>query len=438
MLIQNLLTSRQRAMLVFRTLFLIALALLALASLRFSAETLVGENIYYKDFMQEYFLVRASLDHLDPYQPFEDLAGYYLGGRAQMILPHPTPHPPPVAVFGLPLGFLSYETAARAWYFLELACVGLSVYLALGWLGKRPSFLLTAFITLLVCAWRPLMEDLSWGQFGTILLILMTGAWQALRARKDLLGGFLLGCALALKLFAWPVAIYLLVRRNWRALGAAAATGLAANLAAGLLMGFDRLLLYYTRVSAQVTVIYRAHEGNFSLWTVGWRLFDGTGSPNLSAISAPALFPSPLLARLVWVGLPLAALLVGLWMACRVRDFDSAFAILVGLSIVDSPVVWIHYFILAAIPLLVLGRRLAQLDFPQGKSLAAFAMALLITYPRQYIVPWMQRFQLAPGTSQVLQVSFWTSLVTLIPTVLILGITWLVWRLDTTAPARDE
>lgn len=413
-------------MVVLRYILLVVLGIFSIGGVRFTIFTLLGENAYNKDFMQEYLLVKAMAARVDPYSPFEILARQFLGSHPLMILPHPIPHPPPVAVFSLPLAALSYVQAAWAWYFIEIVCLVISAYLILGWLDVKHKTLLAFPLALFAFSWSPVVEDLSWGQFGSIILVLLLGTWMALRKDRQILAGALLGCILALKLFAWPVGLFLILQKKWRAVLSAICVVVLANFLAAVGMGFDRVLNYYTKVTLTITSLYRAHEGNFSLWTLGWRLFDGTGAPGLSGLSAPPLIHSPLLARLFWIGIPLLVLLLGFYLASRIREFDSTFAILILLSILLAPIVWIHYFVIALIPLLVLGRQLIAASLPKWETYVGVIIVLLITFPRQYINRILPSFQTS-GTGGILNVTFIGSMTTLIPTFALVGLGVLIW-----------
>ena len=126
-------------------------------------------------------MARAVLDGIDPYQPLPELAAGYLGSLPRITLPHPTPHPPPVALISLPLGLLSYEASAIIWFLLEIVFIFISVYLLMSILGKKPNILYSLFLTLLMLAWRPVVANLGYGQLMTLLLVLLIGSWPQLR-----------------------------------------------------------------------------------------------------------------------------------------------------------------------------------------------------------------------------------------------------------------
>ena len=74
---------------------------------------------------------------------------------------------------------------------------------------------------------------------------------------------FFSGVAIAVKLVPWPIIIFLMLRRNWRATCAAATTIAIANVAAAMLIGFDRMAHYYLKIGSSVSGLYHAHSCQF-------------------------------------------------------------------------------------------------------------------------------------------------------------------------------
>lgn len=433
--IRRILSSRQPAMVLLKYLLVLVAFILGLTSLQVSLQSLVRPFVYHKDFIQEYLLAKAVLKGVDPFLPLPELALRFLGPLPNPVLQHPTPHPPAVAWLSLPLGLLSYEQAAVVWFLFEIVCIVAAIYLLLRWFGRRPGLALTLFTALLALGWNPFWEELITGQLMTLLLLLLIGAWLAFRSGDEITGGVLFGLSIALKLVAWPIIIFLAIRRNWRAVIAAGAAGLVANLAAALLMGFERVLYYYLEVGTKVSSLYHASDYNFSLWTIGWRAFEGTGSPVVTGATADPLVAAPGAARLVSFGIPLAMLGVGLVWALRARSFDVSFGILICVSILVSPVAWRHYLVLASIPVVVAGRRLRVLDWPRWETNVGLTLGLLLFITRSQldrIIRVLSGHEPIVGTAP--KVPFAVTLLSFVPTVAILGLLYFLRHLDRMSP----
>jgi hypothetical protein len=342
------------------------------------------------------------------------------------------PAPPPVALFRLPLGWLNYTQAAKVWFVFELVCITLSVFLILRWLGVRKRSAFALLGASLIWVWVPFTEELIYGQLIAFLLVLLVAAWQGLRSNKDIQGGIFLGLAVAIKLVAWPIVVFLMIRRNWRAAFAALATTVAANVAASLLMGFDRVVRYYLKVGPSVSSLFHAHGANFSLWSLGWRLFEGTGSPNPFGgyVTAPPLVNAPSIATFISASFVMALLIVSLLLTCRARNFDTSFGILICLMILISPVAWEIYLLPALIPLAIVGRSLSFL-VPKKETFIAFGVGVALFIPPLFFL----RFVLSLHDWGIrsdgrLSVPFAVALLPLWPAMALLGLLWLVWRLD--------
>ncbi len=429
--IESILVSRAPGMIVLRWALVAAITLVGLLSLKLCIEALIPPHVYRKDLIQEYLLARAVLAGVNPYIPLSGLADRFIGPLPNPVFPHPTPHPPPVAIISLPLGLLTYEQAAVAWLLFEIAGLVVAVHLLLRELGRRPGLLLTLYVGLLVLGWNPFLDDLTVGQLMVPLLVLLILSWRDLRSGRAIRGGVFLGCVVALKLLAWPVVLWLLLRRNWRAAGAALVTVLAANAAAALLMGPDRVAHYYTAAGPAVSALYRAYDANISAWTIGWRVFEGTGAAVVMGLAAPPLVAAPEMAGVVSLVIPLVLLGLGLALALRARTFDGAFSILICVSILVNPVAWAHYLTLAAIPIVCAIRRLWVLGLLRGEAYILIIVGLLMAIaPRHLRALALLTIGSEPGTAAP-TVPFVIGWLPFIPTLAaMLGLLWLAWRLD--------
>jgi hypothetical protein len=423
--------SREPMMLALRSFFVFMAVIVGISNIRMWLQSLSARNIFRKDFIQEFLISKSVLDGVNPYLPLSELADRYIGPLPNPVFPHPSAHPPPVVLLYFPLGLLSYEQAAIVWFLFELACISLSVILLLRWLGVKKGAALASLGALLILVWRPITHELILGQLTALLLALLVGTWQALRSRKDILGGIFLGSAIALKLFPWPLIIFLTLRRNWRAACTAITLVVAANVSASMLIGFDRMADYYLKVGMSVSQLFHAHEENFSLWTVGWRVFEGTGSPIQYGVNAPPLFDAPSIAPFFSIALPLAMLIMGLLFAIKARSFDTSFGILVCIMILVSPFARIIYLLPALIPLVIVVRNLSSLNWPNKETNIAVCIGITLFIPPVALHRFMILLNgngIADGT--VPTVSFPVALLSLLPAVGLLGLLWIVWRLE--------
>jgi hypothetical protein len=428
--VNRVLNSRKPVMVLLKYVLVSIVVVMGFLNFKFATRSLISPSVYKKDFIQEYLLARAVLNDVDPYLPLPELSKRFLKPLPNLVFQHPTPHPPPVSIVALPFGLIGYEQAAAVWFLFEVICIVLSIYLILRCFDVRPKPVRIIFFSLLILNWSPFRYDLVVGQLMTLLLVFLIGAWQALRSGKDIKGGVFLGCLISLKLIAWPVVIFLSIRRNWAAVIATGVTVVTANLGAGLMMGLDRVAYYYFKVSIIVSPLYHAYESNFSMWTIGWRMFEGTGSPVLLGLEAPPLVAAPAVAHLVSLAIPMVLLALSLTLALRAHSFDTSFGILVCVSILVNPVAWSHYLILISIPLSIVARRLLTLDLLGKETWWLLFLGLLLSIPRLGIRRIILQVTGNELTANSVQVSFSAALLTYIPALAVLGLLWLVWQTE--------
>src|SRR5262249_40467097 len=225
------------------------------------------------------------------------------------------------------------------------------------------------------------------------------------------------------------------LRRNWRGVIAASTVAIAANLMAIAALGFDCVENYYLKVGPFVASRYSSNEVNYSSWTLGKRLFVGFGDN----FWVPPLWPSMSLALVLTYFIPIAVLYFGIRLALRGRCFDTAFGLLVGVGILISPIAWTYYLTLAMIPIAIIARRLWVIGYPRRISYLAFCLWLLLsiagaTY--SYVARLFANHTTSEGVP-IVPVS--AGLVTLTPAVALIGLLWLIWRLDNVkAPPHDQ
>jgi hypothetical protein len=172
-----------------------------------------------------------------------------------------------------------------------------------------------------------------------LTLLLALGIALAWRHRdRPLVTGILVALVISLKPFVWPVGLWLLATRRWRAAGWAVVAGLAANAGAWAILGFGALH-QYLHLASQVTTALDAR---------GYGVIAMAGYVGIGQSAGLALE---------------AALSLALAAACvrsgrRGRELEAlTFATLLMLS--ASPLVWTHYTAMLLVPLAIARPRLS-------------------------------------------------------------------------------
>ncbi|MFN0085659.1 MAG: glycosyltransferase 87 family protein [Blastocatellia bacterium] len=408
--------------------------LLAFANLRLIGQSLQAPYTYYKDFSYDYISARAALAGEDPYLDARRLTRRHLPESPIDIEDHPSSHTPLSISLIVPLAaWLSYSKAAIAWCLLEIgAILGCAL---LFWRARlerrgRPMVAGALLATLLFLAWGPVKDDLGNGQWTMLLLLLLLAAWIFLRQGRERLGGLALGLALAVKLSGGPILLFLLLRRRWRAAATALLTALGGNLLAGLVIGWPALANYYLHIGSYVTDYYRMAGHNYSLWTTGWRVFEGSLRHAPFGFSAPALVSLPSLARPVSIAVCLAAAGIGLRAAYRRGERDEAFGLLIYLTLLLNPVSWTYHIPLTILPLWMTFDHLRRRSFPRRETMLAVILFTIVSLPFATILGIQQTFGVEDASVAAgVRISFGAGLLSLLPAAGLIGLGLLLCRL---------
>src|SRR5581483_10960290 len=409
------------------SLSLLVAAGVGIANLAITAVMWFPPLLYQRDLISEYLLAKALLAGINPYQPLPVIAGIFGVQLPAGKFPHPTPHPPVVAVLVSPLGLFSYQQATIGWWVIEV----IGVYAIVRLVNSRLKIKLSPgnqfLLTLALFAWIPLMDELLIGQLMILVALLLLLAWGWLSEGREAYAGMALGLALCVKMMGWPILIFLILRRRWIAVTATLLIIIGGNLIALGVIGSGPLVYYYTQVGNQVAKVWRTDGGNFSLYGLIWRWLGDRGTSWRGELVAKPFLTAPELAAPLAFILPAAVVAVGIWLAAKARSFDTAFAVLVIISLPVSPVAWSFYLIPAVVPIVIAGFRLWQGNEERGISAGTarigIAAIILLCFPQTSILMHL------PSTLPLIT-TLGASWVGLRPLLALILLTWLVLRLD--------
>jgi hypothetical protein len=229
---------------------------------------------------------------------------------------------PPVAAFLVsPLTALPPGAADIVMVAIGLACFALALWLV----GVRDWRVFGA-----VALWPEVAGEMRVSHLTPVIALLLAGAWRW----RDSKGapGALVGLAVAIKFFVWPLAVWLAASRRWRD------SALAVLIAGASLL----LVLPYTSLQDYAHALSRVGE-----------VFDHDSYSVLGLLVQAGASDSVARAGSVVVGV---ALLAAVW------RYES-FALAVGAALVLSPIAWLDYFALAALPLAIVRPRLSPIWF---------------------------------------------------------------------------
>jgi alpha-1,2-mannosyltransferase len=212
---------------------------------------------------------------------------------------------------------------------------------------------------------------IGWGT-ANVSMVLCLGLAALWRWRDHPLGaGVTVALIVSLKLFLWPLGLWLLATRRFAAFGYACLGALVANGVAWTILGWDQVQRYNDLVGA----LARHQEGRgYGLITLVLQ----HGADRATAYG---------LAFGIAAAVSVACIAIGR----RGRD-APALALCVAASLLATPVLWPHYFVLLAVPL--------ALARPKLSLIWAVPMAMWVGPPTDPVT-WQILVALAVGATMV-------------------------------------
>ena len=180
---------------------------------------------------------------------------------------------------------------------------------------------------------------LSGWQTANLSLLLALGIAVAWRYRdRPAIAGVTVGVMISLKLFLWPLVGWLVLTRRWRALAWTVGSGVVINALSWAVLGFDQIHAYLHLVNA-VTKVEEATA--YTPLALGLKLGLSHQAADLVA------------------GLAFAAVAV-VTVNCARRGRESGVLLgVIAISLLATPIVWRHYFVLFLVPLAITRPRLS-------------------------------------------------------------------------------
>jgi alpha-1,2-mannosyltransferase len=249
------------------------------------------------------------------------LGGWQSSGRVFDFV-----YPAPAVLLYTPLGLIPRDVATAIVVVAALACPLVSLRLV-GVDDWR--------VYGLVFLWLPVVT--AW-QNSNLTMFLLPGvaalwAWRA----RPVASGVMLGFLVALKLYLWPLGLFLAATRRSVALGWAAATFAVLNLVSWPVIGFDE----FGRYRNALRHFSERHEDD-GLSIVG--LVERLGGGRT-------------LAYFIALALTLCVGLIAVWAGRRHRD-EVSFVLALAASLLATPIVWLYYLSILVVAVPVLHPRL--------------------------------------------------------------------------------
>jgi hypothetical protein len=255
----------------------------------------------------------AAIDYVNNVNPYPAAHLSALTGQEVFV------YPLPAAVAFVPLLLLPWPVATIVFALLMVACVAGTLYV----LGVRDRRIYVVALLAL-----PTQQAVLLGTISPLLALLLALLWRYRDRRWT--AAALLAVLVVSKLFLWPLGLWLLATRRFKAVAYGAGLAVASLVVASVPYGLSIMRDY-----RDVLSLLSRFESTFSFSPFSF--FRAAGLPQHAALAASAA-----------VALILVGLLV---VAASRRDELLAFRAALALAFVCSPIVWGHYFIILMVPL---------------------------------------------------------------------------------------
>jgi hypothetical protein len=286
---------------------------------------------------------------------------FYAGSLAQKWGPPPIWHYGPIEhLITLPLfAFPTLRAAYIAWLFVNFVFVAVTAWIAARVVGERGT--LAAII--IFCNFNPLYEALTQRTIEIFELMLLFAAYAFYRRGRDSACGVALGVAVMAKFLPLIYLPWLVLKRRWRALGAALAVIVPVAIATQLVLGWQNSgIVLQLREGSFINSILNQSLSGAVLRVAAW---------THASISVPAISRVLIVASLI----ALSALMLRVRRREGVEELE--FGLLALAMVLLPPHNENYYFIFLLLPYVFLYARYRRQPWSWRSTLAALSFALV-------------------------------------------------------------
>ena len=233
--------------------------------------------------------------------------------------PYPFVYPAPAAFVMAPFGALPWSVAVVAFMLTQIA----ALVLALRLLGVRDWR-----CHALALAALPMSSSIMIGTLSPFIALGAAAAWRYRDSRWVVATAIV--AVVVTKIFLWPLAIWLVATRRFRTAATTVGLGIAVVAVSWGIFAFDGLAQYPHRLGKIAGLV---EDNSYSPFAFLRLLGLSAGSARGAVLALTVL------------GLGAIALLA------RGRDGDRrSFVVALGIGLIASPIVWMHYLVLLVVP----------------------------------------------------------------------------------------
>ena len=192
---------------------------------------------------------------------YQTMVDFFRVGPGRYEGPLPFVYPPSLAIFLSPLAYLSFDTAAFVWLFINQCLFFSGVYLLLRTISRKYSPIEAVVMIFVFMNFTPLFVDYLVGQCNGILFFLITAGLYCYRSDKPVYAGVAIALACAMKVIPMLLLFYALWKRQFKVF-------LAGSVTLGLIFGYSllffdiRLLTWYVKFMMNQTLLNSFHDNH--------------------------------------------------------------------------------------------------------------------------------------------------------------------------------
>lgn len=241
---------------------------------------------------------------------------------------HPAVYPPAVMLLIAPLTALPWTAGLAVWIVLSFAAAAGAL-----WLLDVRDWRVYG----IALATMPLLFGITYGNITMVLLLGLAAAWRW--RHRTWPCAVAVAALIVLKLFLWPLVVWLVVTRRFRAAALSVTLAAATLMLSWAAIGFDGLGDYPDLLRA-VDAVYSEKTLSLTALLIG----TGLGSAVAKSLAAAA---------------GLGVLVLGLALARRTDGDRRMFTAAIVAAILVTPVAWIYYYVLLLVPIALIARAFA-------------------------------------------------------------------------------
>ncbi|HTY56841.1 MAG TPA: glycosyltransferase family 87 protein [Candidatus Binataceae bacterium] len=321
-------------------------------------------------------------------------------------------YPPTFLLCFEPLTLLDPLPAYYLWSVINIAALALTIYLLFD--GLSANYKSRVLLLGLVVFYPPITDNFFWAQTQILMLLAIVLFMRWLESGRPALAGAILGLAGLLKIFPLLLVVYLLLRRQWKALCYVVLVIAIGGIVTLGFVGVDRSINFLTSIPTVTSQHWLGRMNNVALVAIISHLFWYPAAHHIGPLAGLAANLSPGLEMTRRVVVALAQLAVfaltiyATLKSSRLSDDgdEHVIALWVVATVLLAPTAWVHYLTLFLLPYAILLRLYLRGEAPHRAAslgLASFVVGELLIV--------VNLLGLLRPTELIRDITFWATLI---------------------------